>query len=195
MENKITVRDLINIGVFTALYLGLTISTILVSSIVFLTIFMPIMAALLAAPIYLLFIAKTQKPFCILIMGLICSTLYGLLSYGNVICFAVNMVFFLTADGIAFLGKYKNFKINAISCIVASYWTMGEIGTFWFLKDFIYKLSIDGGYPQEWVDVVMSFATIPNLIIILVGISVSAMIGILFTKNMFKKHFVRAGIV
>ncbi len=193
-KEKLTVKDLINIGIFTALYIAIIF---IAASVVFLPILqllMPATAALLLAPVYLLFVAKTQKCFCITILGLIVSLVIGLVMFGNVVCFAVNFVCFVLAEIVASRGAYKNFKINAISYIVAAYFPMGEIAAYWFAKDYMYNISMRSGYTRESVDLIMAIATPLNFAIVLICITLTATISVFLARRMFKKHFIRVGI-
>ena len=71
-QKGLTVKDLVTTGIFTALFFFFT----LVGGIPFapnpvLTFYMPMGSALLCGPIYLLMVAKVQKPWSITILGLI----------------------------------------------------------------------------------------------------------------------------
>ena len=71
-QKGLTVKDLVTTGIFTALFFVFT----LVGGIPFapnpvLTFYMPMGSALLCGPIYLLMVAKVQKPWSITILGLI----------------------------------------------------------------------------------------------------------------------------
>jgi energy-coupling factor transport system substrate-specific component len=194
-NNKLQGKDFIFVGIFTAIFLAITV---IVSGCAFLPILQIMVSpicALLYAPVYLLYLAKVGKPFAITILGVICSAFVGLLVYGNIFCFLVNMLFFIVAELIAKAGGYKNLKLNAISYFVVSFWTMGESGSFWFFKDFASELSLNGGYSQEWVDGVSKLSTPLSFVIVLAAIAVAAIISIVFAKGMFKKHFKKAGII
>ena len=69
-KNGLTVKDLVTIGIFTALFLVFA----LVGGIFFapnpvLTFYMPVGSALLCGPIYLLMLAKVQKRWAAAILG------------------------------------------------------------------------------------------------------------------------------
>jgi hypothetical protein len=103
------------VGIFTSIFLAITI---IVSGCAFLPILQIMVSpvcTLLYAPVYLLYLAKVGKPLSIIILGFICSAFVGLLVYGNIFCFLVNMIIFIVAELIAKAGVYKNFKLNAIS--------------------------------------------------------------------------------
>ncbi len=76
---------------------------------------MPPLMALFTGPIYMLFVARTGKPFTITIMGLIVSLIIGLLIFGSIYIFLFNFAFFVLAEIVAALGKYKSYKVNLTS--------------------------------------------------------------------------------
>ena len=195
MKTKFTSKDLINIGVFSAVYLLviLLISGIVITPILQI-LMMPLMA-LFTGPVYLLYLAKVGKFGAITITGLLGSSLVGLLVYGNVYCFLVNMLFFIAGDFIASLGKYKNNKLNNLSFLVVSFWTIGEAGLPWVAGQFFYDLSIKGGYTVEWADGVKALSTPLNLVLMILAVVVCAFVSILFSNSLFKKHFKKAGII
>ena len=192
---KLNSKDLISVGVFTAMYLlviivisGLVITPVLQ------IMMMPLMA-LFTGPVYLLYLAKVGKFGSVMITGLLGSAIVGLLVYGNVYCFLVNMIFFVIAEFIAFAGKYKNNKLNQLSFIVVSFWTIGEAGLPWAAGKYFYDLSIKSGYTVEWADGVDALATPLNLGLMIAGVIVCSIISILFSNKLFKKHFKKAGLV
>ena len=195
MTNKLTSKDFINIGIFSALYLSICIVISGITMVPILQYTMMPTMALLIAPVYLLYIAKVGKPLAISITGVICSGIVGFLVYGNVYCFLVNMLFFIVADGIASIGKYKSNKWNAISYIVSCFWAIGEAGLPWVASDYYYDLSVKSGYSIEWADGVKALATPANLVYMCLGVVLCAIISILFSNKMFKKHFKKAGII
>ena len=188
-------KDLINIGIFTALYIAVNviISGFTVVPILQL-VMMPVMALFLG-PIYLLYIAKVGKFGAISITGLIYSALIGLLVYGNVFCFLGNIAFFAVAELIAFAGKYKNKKLNGLSYIVAIFSCIAEAGLPWIAGQYFYDLSVKSGYSVEWAEGIKALATPLNLILMIAAVIICAIISIMFSDSMFKKHFKKAGIV
>ena len=193
--NKLTSKDLITIGIFSAIYIA---TLVIISGFVIIPVLqiamMPVMA-LVTGPIYLLFLARLGKFGGILIMGFLTSALVGLLVYGNVYCFLVNMLFFVLGEVIAFIGKYKSDLCNGISFIVSSFSVIGEAGLPWVAGKYFYDLSIKSGYTQEWASGVDALATPFNLGIMVVATVICGVFSILLAKSMFKKHFKKAGII
>ncbi len=80
MENKLKIKDLISIGIFTAVYLVIFIIVIMgtgFAAVVYF--FSPAINALLLAPIFMLFIARTPKRYAIVIMGFIVAAVIAVM--------------------------------------------------------------------------------------------------------------------
>ena len=192
---KLNSKDLINIGVFSALYI---ILCIIVSGLVLtplLQMLMLPMMAIVSAPVYLLYVAKVGKFGAISITGLLFSSLVGLLVYGNVFCFLGNLAFFIIADLVALFGGYKSNTLNLLSFIFAVFSGIAEAGLPWIAGEYFHELSVASGYSEEWANGVDALATPTTLILMIVATIVCAIIGSIFSKIMFKKHFKKAGIV
>ena len=194
-NNKLNSKDLINIGIFSAIYIAIhvVISGFVITPVLQIAM-MPVMA-LACAPVYLLYIAKVGKFGAITITALLGSALIGLLVYGNVYCFLANLIIMIVAELIAFAGKYKSNKLNSLSYIVASFWVIGEAGLPWAAKEYFHKLSVESGYSEEWASGIDAIATPMTLIIMLIATAIAEIISIAFEKKIFKKHFKKAGIV
>ncbi|MEL6525901.1 MAG: MptD family putative ECF transporter S component [Chloroflexota bacterium] len=194
MESQIRTKDLITIRIFSAIYL---ITYIVFSSVLFtpvLFMFMMPIGALLLGPVYMLYIARTQKPGAITIMGLLIATIAGLLVYGNILVALVNFGFALVAELLAYLGKYKRFVWLTMSYAVMSLWVLGQQAPWWVAQDWIRELTIASGYSAEWTDETLAFATPLNLVLIIGGTIICAVVSSFIANRMLKKHFVRAGI-
>ncbi|MEO0599485.1 MAG: MptD family putative ECF transporter S component, partial [Chloroflexota bacterium] len=79
MFNDLTTKDLITIGIFSAIYL---VAYIVLSSVLFtpsLFILMLPIGALLLGPVYMLYIARTQKLGALTITGILTALVAGLL--------------------------------------------------------------------------------------------------------------------
>ena len=192
---KLTSKDLINTGIFGALFLTITLF-------VFCIAFTPIiqfarvpLSALLCGPVFLLLIAKTKKPVVIILVGLLSSAVVGFLLYGNIICFLINMAFFIIADLIAFVGKYESIKLNSIAYIIVSFWTMGEYGAFWFARDFMYDNLVATGSNLDYINGTFELMNTTALVFVLTATLVCAILSVVLAKILFKKHFKKAGII
>ena len=108
-SNKLTVPDLISVGVFTALYFVLvTVATFACALLPGVgNILLPAVAALISGSVYMLLAAKLQKFGGITIMGLVMG-LFFFVSGHFVLSFAANIICGVAADLVAAAGKYRH---------------------------------------------------------------------------------------
>ena len=195
-ENKMKFKskDLILIGIFTVLLYIMSLLVAFVAIVPVGTIVSGAVYALLAAPIYMLYISKIKKPFAITITGVLCS-LMGLMSFTKVSIAIITFLFFVVADIIAGAKKYESYKWNTLSYMVFSLWTLGIQGAYWYMQDFMVEFSLQTGMEQAWLDTMIKLATPLNFVIMVLATLICAYIGSLFAKILLKKHFKKAGII
>ena len=193
--NKFTSKDLINIGIFTLLILVVASVAPILGAIPGMYLMRSPVAALLCGPIYLLYVAKVKKPFCITITGVICAVLMGIVSFGSIPMFLINLACFILAEIVASIGKYKSMLFNSLSYLVLGFWTLAQDGAFWYMKDFMIEYSINAGIGEDWLNMVLGLLTVQNLIMVIVLTLVSSLLSVVFSRFLFKKHFKKAGLV
>ncbi|MEM9133439.1 MAG: MptD family putative ECF transporter S component [Actinomycetota bacterium] len=194
MSFSLSVRDLITIGVFSAVYLG---AYVILSGVLFtpwLFILLLPIGALLMAPVYLLFIARTQKPFAITVLGLVAAVIAGLLVYGSVLIALVNLGVAVVADAIAFAGRYRSLTLNVISYVVMSFWVLGQVGPLWVARDWWRELTITSGYSADYADGSLDLATPLSFGLLVVATIVAALVSSYVARDMLDRHFRRAGV-
>ena len=191
-NNKLTIPDLISIGVFTAIYFMLVTIATFASALLLpgvSNIFLPAIAALISGSVYMLLAAKLQKFGGITIMGLVMG-LFFFVSGHFVLSFAANILFGVLADWVASLGK-----LLFVSYILFSYGLTGPILPLWFMKDAYVAALQARGKDAAYIDALFAPINTGTFIVCLVSILVCAVIGGLFGQKMIKKHFAKAGIV
>ena len=121
-SKKLTIPDLISVGVFTAIYFVLvtiaTFSCALLPGVG--NILLPAVAALISGSVYMLLAAKLQKFGGITIMGLVMG-LFFFVSGHFVLSFAANIICGVAADLVAAAGKYRSKKLLLASYVVFSF--------------------------------------------------------------------------
>ena len=196
-SKKLTIPDLITIGVFTALYfVVVTIATFGSALLIpgFSNVLLPAISALLSGCVYMLMVAKVQKFGGITVMGLVMG-LFFFASGHFVLSFAANVVCGIAADLIAKIGEYKNKRNILISYIVFSYGLTGPVLPLWFMKD-AYVANLEGrGKDAAYIEGVFANINMATFVIAMIAILVCAVIGGLFGERMMKKHFRKAGVV
>lgn len=194
--NKLTVPDLISVGVFTALYFVLvTVATFTCALLPGVgNIVLPALAALISGSVYMLLAAKLQKFGGITIMGLVMG-LFFFVSGHFVLSFATNIVCGLLADLIAARGKFRSKKPLLVSYVVFSYGLTGPILPLWFMKDAYIANLTARGKDAAYIDTLFAPINNGSFVAAMAAILVCAVLGGLFGQRMMKKHFEKAGIV
>lgn len=190
--NRIGGKDLINIGIFTAV---IFIITMLVMPIGFIPILMPlycVIIPLVGGIPWMLFVTKIRHFGMILIMSIllgICLMLTGMGWYALPVCAVSGLI----SELIVRKGKYKNAKLDVLAHGVFCVWLFGSYVPLIFMADKYWEVNAD--YGAEFIETAKNLFQLwmaPVLIVCCIGFGVLG--GFLGLKIM-KKHFVKAGIV
>lgn len=191
-QKKVGVKDLINVGLFTAIYYVLFIVAGFLGFVPILSyLFAPVVAILCGIP-FVLFLTKTDKFGMITIMGF----LLGLLTFAfgqGWMAIVTGVVCGLLADLICKAGAYKSWKHMLIAYCVFSEWVIGSMLPMWVMKESFFE-SIRVGQGDAFAASLESYITGWALALLVVLTVVAAIIGAYLGKAVLKKHFVRAGI-
>ena len=195
--NKLSVPDLISIGVFTALYFVLvTIATFGSAAIFpgFNNVVLPAVCALISGCVYMLLAAKLQKFGGISVMGIVMG-LFFMTSGHFIVSFAANIVMGIVADFVAKAGQYKSKKGLMLSYVLFSYGLFGPVLPMWFMKD-AYVANLEArGKDAAYIADLFANINMGTFVLAVALTLVCALIGGWFGQKMVKKHFVKAGIV
>ena len=195
-SKKLTIPDLISVGVFTAIYFVLvtiaTFSCALLPGVG--NILLPAVAALISGSVYMLLAAKLQKFGGISIMGLVMG-LFFFVSGHFVLSFAANSVCGVLADWVASRSQYRSKKVLLASYVIFSYGLTGPILPLWFMKDAYIANLTARGKDAAYIDTLFAPINNGSFVAAIAAILVCAVLGGLFGQRMMKKHFEKAGIV
>ena len=194
-DNRLKPKDLINIGIFTAIYFVIMFA---VACLGYIPIFIPALAALcpLAGGIpFMLFVTKVRKFGAMLIMIIIIGLLYMLMGGLSSWILPIGIVTGLIAEFIVKSGKYQSAKKAVIAYGV---WCIAIFGNFvptFFARAAYYDSIVSSGYGQEYADAYMSY--MPEWIapVLVLACFVFGCVGALTGRAVLKKHFARAGMV
>ena len=109
-------RDLINIGIFTAIYFVIQFVFMLCGGIhPALWVFMPALDGLFAGIPFMLMCAKVQKPGAVVIMGLIVALIYFATGMFTPLILAMMAASCVVAEVIRAVARYRSFLGNAVA--------------------------------------------------------------------------------
>lgn len=189
-------RDLITIGIFSALYFVINFAFMLVSGLhPLLWILMPGLIALFAGIPFLLMCAKVQKPGAVLLMGLITGLIYFATGQFTLIILITFVIGCGLGELIRACTRYHSFQGNAFAYAGFSLGMIGSPLPIWVMRtDFLAQISSQG-MPADYVQTLTALSSPTMLIVMVLAPVIGALIGAVLTRRMFKKHFSKAGMV
>ena len=193
-KKSLTIKDLVITGIFSAIFLVFTmIGGIFFAPNPVLTFYMPMGAALLCGPVYLLMIAKVQKRWSVTILGIV----MGIIWFVTGMHWAFSLGYIgmgIIADLVAGAGDYRNKAVNLLS-----YMLMSLGGVYTYVVFFIdpqgwASTMLENGTEQSYIDTMSASAPSWLLAVIIIGtLAIAAFSGWIGGKLM-KKQFEKAGI-
>lgn len=193
-KKGLTAKDLVTIGIFSALFLVFA----LVGGIFFapnpvLTFYMPVGSALLCGPIYLLMLAKMKKRWAASILGAILCVVWFVTGMHWAMALGY-LVMGVLADLVAGAGHYESRKINSLSYILLSLGGTGSYLVFFANPDGWAKTMLGNGTEASYIDTMRAAGTGWILVAMLAGTFVAAAVSAFIGCRMLKKQFEKAGI-
>lgn len=192
-QDKLEIKDLINIGLFTAIFFVLITPVGIAGIVPIIMFFLPALIALIGSVPIMLLVAKTQKFGALSLCGIIVSLVLFIMGHPG-FALITGIPLPILADLIMKIGKYQHWLSLSLGYIVFSFWSLGSLLPFYFTRQsyFSYLQEKRG---SDYIYVLEKLFTLQTLPIIVISCAISALLGILIAKLLFKKHFVRAGIV
>ena len=189
-------KDLITIGIFSAIYFVINFAFMLLGGIhPVLWMLMPGFIAVFAGIPFMLMAAKVQKLGAVFLMGLITALIYFVTGQFTLVILISMASACSLAEVIRCMTKYDSFKGNAVSYVIFSLGMTGSPLPIWLFKaDFLAQIT-EQGMPADYVSAVETFSSNAMLVVLFVAPIIGGIIGAFIAKGLFKKHFVKAGIV
>lgn len=193
-SNKLYIKDLINIGIFTVIYFIMFVIAGMLGYIPIFVITLPFLLGILGGIPFVLFFTKTQKFGAVTIMG----TLSGILCFlmgQHWISIPFGIVFGFLADLVFKSGNYRKWSRTVAGYAVFTLWVIGSMLPMWIMRDTFFDMYRDRGGTDAYINAVMKLTDYYMLpVIVVLGVA-GALIGAFLGRSVLKKHFERAGIV
>lgn len=192
MDNKINVKDLINVGIFTALYFVTYFAVGCIGYIPIFMVFLPFVATIVTGIPFMLYLTKVNKFGMITITGIIVAL--GMFATGHgwpmlLIGISTGVI----SDLIFKSGKYKSWGKTVAGYIVFSLWCIGAMLPMWVMRD-EYFSTMREGYGDTYTDTLMNLMSGWMLLVLIVSAIIGATLGAFLGRKVLNKHFKRAGI-
>ena len=188
-------RDLITIGIFSAIYFVINFAFMLLGMIPIMWILMPALIALFTGVPFMLMCAKVQKPGAVILMGLITGLIYFITGQFTVVI----LITFVIGCGLAELArcytKYNSFMGNTVSFACFSIGMIGSPLPIWLFKESFLAQISSQGMSADYVASIEALSSTGVLILMIDATIILSFVGAFIAKKLFKKHFTKAGIV
>lgn len=196
VEKKLKAKDFINTGIFSVIFLVIFFISITVASMAVVTQpFGLALCALIAGPVYMLLRAKTPKPGAILLFSVLFAVVMFATGTGWPMPVAI-LIGAAIAELMATIGKQQNFWLNGIGygvLMVAS--AIGSYTPLLMMKQYYLEVASSNDVSGDFMAQLIEFISGPVLIAAFAATAVGAVLGVLLARMMFKKHFVKAGLM
>lgn len=195
-NNKLKVKDLVNIGIFSALYMAIAMVVMIPVGIApILWLLWPGIAGLFGGVFFTLLLTKVPKMGASLLLALIS----GILFFATGECTWVIIVTFAIAGLLAEVMRkvfgYKSFKGIDLA---GGFCAIGFIGSplpMWLFQESYMKSIEEMGMGAEYVEGLQSMISAGSFIGMLAVAFIGGLLGTLIGHKMLKKHFEKAGII
>lgn len=188
---KLNGKDLINVGVFTAIYSVVIMAFAMLG---FIPVFMLTYAALMplfGGIVFMLFLTKVKKFGMVLLMGILLGILMWLtgMSYYALVLGSVTS---LIAEFILKGGEYKSARRAVLAHGVFSIWVWTNYIPLFFFAEKYWSTRQDFG--EEYITTLQSLMPLWMCPVLFVSCFVFGILGGLLGLKVLKKHFKKAGI-
>lgn len=194
MKNSkgLVAKDLINIGIFTALYFISFFCTGMLGFIPIFMILIPLICPIVAGIPMMLYVTKVKKFGMILILGILVGTLMTITGHGWYPIVSAT-VCGLVYELILKAGNYQSTKCAVWGYAVFSFWLIGPMMPLYITAE-SYAQYLAQSFGQEYANSLMGYIEKFPMPLALVFCFVGGIIGALIGRATLKKHFIKAGI-
>ena len=193
MTNKLTVKDLINVGVFAALYIVVFFVSSFVGYIPIFMVLLPVICAVVVGIPFMLFLSKVHMFGMVTIMSAILGLFAILLGRPWPVLFIAVAAGAVT-DLLLKVRDYKSIKMSVIGSGVFSIWMMGMTLPMFFGYREPYFESIRTGYGDTFADTLYAITPDWMFFVLIALCIVGGILGGLLGSAVLKKHFKKAGM-
>ena len=191
-KKTLTGKDLITVGIYTAIYIAVIFCIGAFNAIPFLyPIFLFVGPAVAGIPMMLYYV-KIEKFGMLTIMGIICAVFFYIAGY-TWICLSIMIPVSILSDVALKIGGYKKFASMAVSFMIFSLGIMSGPANLWFAGE-QYWDNIRESMGEHYAEQLAKFMPTWMLPVGIVLIFAGAFLGALLGRKMLNKHFKKAGI-
>lgn len=192
-KTRLEVRDLVTIGVFGVIYFVCMFAVGMMGVVPILYLLYPMVFGVVGGPIVLLFMAKVQKPWALVIFGMITPIIMFLFGH-TLLVPGVALVTMLVAEGIRRIGKYRSLRYNMLAYVVMATILCSSLLQMLVMKERYLQLT-EAEMGREYTEALEKLISVRNLGLVYLGAVLGGIVGAFLGRKLLKKYFEKAGIV
>ena len=191
-EKKLKIKDLVTIGIFAVIYVVIIFALGMIGFLPVLYLVYPALLGIVSGTVIMLFMAKVQKPWAVLILGMLTS-IFMMVEGNTYLLIIHSFVVMLIAELIRRVGNYNSFKYNMLSFAIFNTWICGSLMQMLWAREKYIEIAMVMG--EEYVNALIKLVTYPNMALVYLGAILGGLIGTNIGRILLKKHFIKAGII
>jgi energy-coupling factor transport system substrate-specific component len=194
MSNTLQPKDLINVGIFTTIYIVVIFALAMLG---YIPVFIPLLSVLvplIGGIPFMLFLTKVKQFGMMLIMAILVG-LFFLIGGMGIYTLPIGVVSTLIAEFILKSGGYESAGKAILAYGLFSIGIFGNFLPIYIARDAYYDRLAAGNYGAGYADTLMRFMPDWSAPVLFVCCFVFGLLGALLGRAVLKKHFERAGIV
>ena len=192
-KTRLEVRDLVTIGVFGVIYFVCMFAVGMMGVVPILYLLYPMVFGVVGGPIVLLFMAKVQMPWALVIFGMITPIIMFLFGH-TLLVPGVALVTMLVAEGIRRIGKYRSLRYNMLAYVVMATILCSSLLQMLVMKERYLQLT-EAEMGREYTEALEKLISVRNMGFVYLGAMLGGTVGAFLGRKLLKKHFEKAGIV
>ncbi|NYE69808.1 MptD family putative ECF transporter S component [Microlunatus parietis] len=187
-------RDLINIGIFGALYLVVVYAINMLGFVNPTVMLVALAASIVAGGIpFLLFLTRVRHAGMIMIFAVVTA---GILMFGGhpPVSFVITLLCALGAEVVVAAGRYRSRRAGVLAYAIYSAWYVGPLMPLFYARDDYFASPAMQGMGQEYVRQLEALLSPGMLIAFDVSTVIFGLLGGLLGLRLLRKHFEKAGL-
>lgn len=192
MDRALQVKNLITVGVFTAIYIVLFFASGTLGFIPIGMVLLPFILPVVTGIPFVLFVTKIKGFGMVSLMGLLLG-LFMLITGHLWPTFTAAIIFGVVSDLILRAGRYKQWGSIVLGYIAFSAWIIGFVIPFFYMRS-LYFAKMEEGYGEEYTTLLLKllpdwmFYTMSAMIV------AGALLGAWLGRRVLRKHFLNANV-
>lgn len=192
MKEQLKVKDLITIGVFVVIYFIFMFAVGMIGLIPILFLCYPTILGIVSSTIVIFFMSKVQKPFALLIFGIISPIIMFICGHTYILVL-LSSVSIILAELIRKLFGYKTLKGIMFSYPIFNTWICASLMQMLLIKEKYLEMCKMMG--ADYANTLEQLISYKSMFLVYVGAILGGIIGSYIAKFLLKKHFQKAGLI